>query len=757
MDAEEDATQNISDIEDDSKHEALIENVISLSKPPPIKKPSRSEPTIKISEYDLVRSITGSKGSVRVHDLTSVLNQKSSHVAVGRKFKKTEKKAKTLPKPLEKPQADRIRRAVGYEKTRLDLDKWEAVVTANRASVNLRFPLNTNVNFGKEDKSKYEFRIKSDLHKKLEEVDKKYEVHVVETEEDTFPLTLEELMERRREAAKMRAHQSYKEAKARRQNKIKSKKYHRVQRREKLKRQMKEFELLQKTDPEAALKKLEEIEKARAEERFSLRHRSTGQWAKNKQIRAKYDKEVNVIKINISIVSPNFFFVFQSRQVLAQQLAISRDLTQKAKIGSDNESDIEEKDEKSVKPSDPNNPWVSAIKTDEEVDKFIKSYRKYWEEKNKEKEITEAPKNTCADNDVSKNEDDAENCTDDVLTIVAKRKTGNVSNKKSKKSRKNVNNYENVNHCEWKVTSVDDEAALDNCFDNLEITLQNKVKRKSKDVRSKLEDSSKKSTAPLQPAKAKSKSKRIDLSIPKPATKPVIDEELLENIETVADDEKSKELEVLQNILEATSEEEPKPNVTTENIDPDKVIKVKPVSLNTQLPDMLTSEEKDEHENENMAGIAEAFEDDDVVEDFNKEKKEEIEKNKPKNVDLTLPGWGCWGGKDIKTPRRKRRRLIIKLPKLPKRKDMNRGHLIINEDGNDKAKPHLVSEVPFPFRTVKDFEASIRAPIGSTFVPELPHRRMIRPPVRTKMGKVIEPMGEEILMRRALKGLPVLT
>lgn len=112
--------------------------------------------------------------------------------------------------------------------------------------------------------------------------------------EKKFPMSIKEMMEKRREAAKLRAYQSYKEAKARRQNKIKSKKYHRIQKRERVKQQMKEFELLQKTDPQAALEKLEEIEKARALERISLRHKGTGKWAKNKQIRAKYDKEVSV-------------------------------------------------------------------------------------------------------------------------------------------------------------------------------------------------------------------------------------------------------------------------------------------------------------------------------------------------------------------------------------------------------------------------------------------------------------------------------
>jgi len=54
---------------------------------------------------------------------------------------------------------------------------------------------------------------------------------------------------------------------------------------------------LQNTDPEEALAKLEQLDKTRAEERMSLRHKNTGQWAKNQQIRAKYNKEVSIILI----------------------------------------------------------------------------------------------------------------------------------------------------------------------------------------------------------------------------------------------------------------------------------------------------------------------------------------------------------------------------------------------------------------------------------------------------------------------------
>lgn len=71
--------------------------------------------------------------------------------------------------------------------------------------------------------------------------------------------------------------------------------YHRLLRGEKTKQQIKDFEALQKTDPEAALKQLEMLEKGRAEERATLRHRNTGKWARNQLIKAKYNKEVSIV------------------------------------------------------------------------------------------------------------------------------------------------------------------------------------------------------------------------------------------------------------------------------------------------------------------------------------------------------------------------------------------------------------------------------------------------------------------------------
>jgi U3 small nucleolar RNA-associated protein 14 len=98
----------------------------------------------------------------------------------------------------------------------------------------------------------------------------------------------------RRETTKLKQRVARQQIKTWQQNKIKSKKFHRILRRERLRQQIKEFETLKETDPEEALKRLDQLERTRAQERASLRHRNTGAWAKSKTIRAKYDREVSL-------------------------------------------------------------------------------------------------------------------------------------------------------------------------------------------------------------------------------------------------------------------------------------------------------------------------------------------------------------------------------------------------------------------------------------------------------------------------------
>jgi U3 small nucleolar RNA-associated protein 14 len=110
-------------------------------------------------------------------------------------------------------------------------------------------------------------------------------------------LTAKEAAERKAELSKIRALQTYQEARFRRQGKIKSKKYRKIARKEREKEKLQELEHLQNTDPEAAREKLEEMEKMRIDERASLKHRNASKYL---QLQVNYGAFVDDILLSLS-------------------------------------------------------------------------------------------------------------------------------------------------------------------------------------------------------------------------------------------------------------------------------------------------------------------------------------------------------------------------------------------------------------------------------------------------------------------------
>ncbi|CAD1476602.1 unnamed protein product [Heterotrigona itama] len=813
MDMSTDYLEELDDTEKDisESHSKLLEAVSQLDKGQRVKKAERSEPILKVSEFHLVKSGICDRDAVHVHNLAKTLGQKGHHHEIARNLQAIKRKVQVLRKPLEKPAADRIKRIVGFKNTKQELKKWNAIITRNRTAKSLHFPLNqSSMKLDSSTEFVKRFRLQSDLEKELAALEP--QKNNIEEKSDEFSLTLKEIIMKRKEAARIRAQQSYREAKAHRQNKIKSKKFHRVQRKEKIKLQLKEFEELQKTNPEAALEKLEQLDKTRAEERMTLRHKNTGRWAKSKQIRAKYDKE--------------------TRQELAQQLSVGRELTQKLKKSNDSE---EEDTPVQFLASDKENPWVGSVKTESEIDKFVKSYRKYWDDQNKKLEgqnininskiTTENKKNPLKDTQLSilngtdthvninsfeiqNNEkiQEAINLNKSTISLIdsssrdnnttnnkqpleikshkeylTKVNVKNVKNKSYKKiiennkldnnliqfnkkiklpktdinnvtatSSWNVESIENINTENFTNSNVSNSEKINKLFDFMEEKIQDQIKSELERITQNYEEIK---------TNKKRKSKNIEfkddnfdgLEIQAKKRKPILDLSLNEsacknNLEV------NTELERIKQIKQDNTLSIDRSNASKIEIDPNKYINIKPKHLNTDLPiditggDDVLDDSDGEEERRNV--VSEAFADDDVVEEFRKEKEEEVKKAQPKDVDLILPGWGNWGGKNVEVSKRKKRRFILKMPKDLPRRDENKGDVIIFEEDNPKIKEHQVNELPYPFSSVKDYEASIRMPIGRNFVSENSHRKLIEPSVKTHMGKIIEPMNEDILVKK---------
>lgn len=131
-------------------HKKLLAGVNRLQKSQFIKKASRDEPALKRDEFNLVKPSTvdadarSKRNKVDVGDLVSILDKTNKHLRLGKVLRKTVDKKKVLPVPLEKPVADKLQRAINYEKTKEKLERWDAVVAKNRSADHLVNELKLN-------------------------------------------------------------------------------------------------------------------------------------------------------------------------------------------------------------------------------------------------------------------------------------------------------------------------------------------------------------------------------------------------------------------------------------------------------------------------------------------------------------------------------------------------------------------------------------------------------------------------------------
>ncbi|XP_022226161.2 U3 small nucleolar RNA-associated protein 14 homolog A [Drosophila obscura] len=702
-------------------HKKLLMAIGSLGGVQHIQKSTRDERQTRQDEFQLVKSVKAVESehnprAVGLNDLVQILRTSSKHIQTGKKLKNIQSTKKVLEKPLEKPAADRIRRTIGYEGVNKKLGRWDAVVAQQRSAETQIFPLPSEtiyVNTAAHAKP-LKTSIQSDLAKELEA--SKLKLHelrkaqigdtadekvLAQQERELLQkkLTRDELFARRRELAYLKMRESQKSAKARMQNKIKSKKFHKLQKRQKILEQMKEFELLQKTNPEAALEKLNALEKIRVQERASLRHKNTGTWAKNLQVRAKYDKDV--------------------RKDLAEQLAVSRQLTQK-KQESDSETEINIKpdthEEEEGKEYDPFNPWTKRKVPGKAPTQKDPNWRKYWTERNQNTKLLEEHR---------KDFEDVEHVIEEKSKSESKPKT---SNKKVKKSKVSFENGWEVEKVDPETNVIGESKIIDDIFEAHEDKLRAKLTKKLENLQQQAD------RLKEAPAKSKKVKKKKDS---------------LKNLKALAIKVIKQRVEIDEPLNHADESQQQVDAANPESV-PEVAVDsaVDTIDLTKVTTLVWTQKERSSGALNDALTISQAFEDDDIIADFNRDKNKDSEL-KNTELQLAMPGWGSWAGAGIsqEVMERRNKRLLLRLAAPEKRRDDNKDNLFINETSTKQARQHMVSTVPFPFRSLADYEASIRAPIGRNFVPETAFRMLTRPAVITRKGQVIEPMDESELVK----------
>nr|XP_012997630.1 U3 small nucleolar RNA-associated protein 14 homolog A [Cavia porcellus] len=652
------ASEDEGDSDGERKHQKLLESIGSLDGKKRWKLAERSEASLKVSEFNV--SSEGSGEKLLLSDLLEPAKTSSSLAAVKKQLSRVKSK-KAVELPLNKQEVERINREVAFNKTSQTLSKWDPIVLKNRQAEQLVFPLEKEpASFVPIEHVFGSWKARTPLEQEIFNILYKNKQPVTDPlltpmeKASLKAMSLEEAKMRRAELQRARALQSYYEAKARREKKIKSKKYHKIVKKGKVKKALKEFEQLQKVNPAAALEELEKIEKARMMERMSLKHQNSGKWAKSKAIMAKYDLE--------------------ARQAMQEQLAKNKELTQKLQVVS--ESEEEEKgteEEELLVPdavneiqmcTDGPNPWMLRNCNSDAKGEI-------------QKDPEQPPEPMVQEVSESEEEEKPGGEEEVLLQEFEERRSLRKSSELSK-------NAEPVGSQKTKDSSSQE------VLSELKALTQ---KLNQKNCQSKKQNVNLVKTVLQGQREECAPEEEEPLLLQRPERV-----QTLEDLEDLDHEEYSQIRELSRPVLEGERTERTTDNQTDASkgkkkeqmIDLQNLLTTKSPSVKSLAVPTAIEELEDEEEKHQKQIIKEAFAGDDVIRDFLKEKKEAVKASKPKDVDLTLPGWGEWGGIGLKPSAKKRRRFLIKAPEGPPRKDKNLPNVIISEKRNIQAAAHQV-------------------------------------------------------------------
>lgn len=383
------------------------------------------------------------------------------------------------------------------------------------------------------------------------------------------------------------------------------------------------------------------------------------------------------------------------------------------------------------------NPWLGSTEPENPLDEIFSGYRKFWDDHNATQKQVKQAKNDLKKPEPDEEEEDSSEEEDQEMESNGD-EVGSADD-------------EPQSHSEEEDESENEDSSkfINDLFDEAEEKISSKMNEKLKSLKPKLiedESASKKSK------KSKNKKRKADvrdasyLAFEKKAKLGDIDEGLIEGdgSDDEEDDNRRPTKQIREEIKQKKEEQKLFMRGSTD-INPESFLNVKSKHLITAIPisqefDDIGDDHVTKLSKSNKMSLAEAFENDDIVNDFEQEIEEEDKRNN-RIEDTLLPGWGNWGGQGVKVRAPK---FMKKTPEV-KKKD----RIIIRTAPNEKLQKHLISSVPFPFKSVQDFEASMRLPIGRDFIPETAHRKLTMSNVITKVGTVIEPMSEEVLVRNA--------
>ncbi|XAR63909.1 hypothetical protein NMG60_11024059 [Bertholletia excelsa] len=657
-----------------------------------------------------------------------------------------EKKSMPVQAPLPKADRDKLERKVAYEKSKKDITKWEPLVKRNKETPTLYFDNNLGPGFSTVDAIASEFKPRTEFEKKMASLVNDNEVLEAHRKDGArlFELnktSVEDVKDHQNHLAKMRSLLFRHEMKAKRIKRIKSKTYHCLLKKDRLKAVAAEMDMNPKAAKELAMKQ----EYKRAEERLTLKHKNSSKWAKQ------------ILKRGLNVQD------YGTRAAIAEQLHQHSLLTRKMNSMKDSSSSDVDDDDSDDDDYDDDNLDISeqdralkllekakektmgVIGEDDHVPKsgvlslpfMVCGLQKQKEAANEKARLAleeyESSLKQLDDKMVGGNVKTAttsERCAFGAPRNQVEESRGNIkvdnyfrnSNGEGDlevKERNDVGQYKsNIwKEFDYNPNSLREESEIghDPLFKSFEDTAKDPGLKTTYEVALLVEDS----------WKVKNSSREEN-----------------ENIKI------EREVDSTKSILEPTSKDRDSEfcyltfmrgvgdGSDSDNEDQmiDGILSSSTYELPTQA-DLIWC----------------AFAGDDVEDDFEKDKQVVLNEENPEpEKPVLLPGWGQWTRiqkeeglpswilQEHENAKKKREEEALK-----KRKDAHLKHVIISEKIDKKAEKLHTNTLPFPYTAKEVFEQSIRMPIGPEFNPVTAVGALNRHEVVTKAGVIIKPIKFE--------------
>nr|XP_009417726.1 PREDICTED: uncharacterized protein C57A7.06 [Musa acuminata subsp. malaccensis] len=669
-------------------------------------------------------------GRINIHDLLDPLHGKPGYSKLRKRLHQLERKPLAVQAPLPKVEREKLERKIAYERAKKDVTKWEPLVKRNREAPTLYFDEDVNLGYSTVGAIASEFTPRTEFEKKMSLLVHNPEVVEAHNKDgarllELNKISVEDVRDHQNRLAKMRSLLFRHEVKSKHIKKIKSKTYHRILKKERLKEVSADVEM----DPETMKDNARKQEFKRAEERMTLKHKNRSKWAKR------------ILKRGLTVQDEG------TRAAITEQLNQHALLTRKMNSlkdtsssdeFSDDNDDADEEFSPGTEREDTfrllNKAKENTLKAIEDEDELPKSgvfALPFMERglKKRQEAAEEEARIALHEYDASlrqlENENDVES---PKSTKVSGRKVFGPPINKTQESSSRKESY----NADKSSDSEDDFEAVD-CVD-----VGHEVKNHSQELHlvAALHDDPEKTHDSIF--------KSFDDIMKHPGTKTTYEVAIFASDswkkmkgENVGDDSTTRD-EVVQNPQEPNSN-----SIDQDNDDDD--------SEEEMVDGFLPSSLKYDYKLPSQTDlIHRAFAGDDVEAEFEMHKLDILNEENPEpEKPVLLPGWGQWTDiqqkkgmpswmlKEHENAKRKRD------DALKKRKDANLKHVIISEKVDKKAEKLLTKTLPFPYTSKEVYEQSIRMPIGPEYNPAITAGALNRPVVVKKAGVIIKPIQYE--------------